>query len=140
MILSPYILVQPYKYKNLGHYFRIRFSDGSMCLTSLLMACQCDTLTHNFYWQVLPYFMDLSNLYTYCIKCRFCNNNETIRHIFFECHHAKEIWRIVYLPTGLHPPNSVSHMLGNWLSLVDKKGTLNSGAGCSIMLGYLETL
>ena len=50
------------------------------------------------------------------LKCCFCNYNESITHLFFDCHHAKEVWRIVYLATGLTPPRSVSHMLGNWLS------------------------
>ena len=47
------------------------------------------------------------------LKCCFCNCNESITHLLFDCHHAKEVWRIVYLATGLTPPRSVSHMLGN---------------------------
>jgi hypothetical protein len=39
----------------------------------------------------------------------------------FDCHHAKQIWRIVYLATGLTPPNPVSHMFGNWLDFLDDK-------------------
>jgi len=50
------------------------------------------------------------------LKCCFYNCNESITHLLFDCHHAKEIWRIVYLATGLTPPRSVFHMLGNWLS------------------------
>ena len=43
----------------------------------------------------------------------------TCTHLLFDCHHAKEIWKIVYLATGLTPPKSISHMLGNWLSNFD---------------------
>ena len=53
------------------------------------------------------------------LKCCFCNCNESITHLLFDCHHAKEIWKIVYLATGLAPPRSISHMLGNWLSNFD---------------------
>ena len=56
-------------------------------------------------------------------KCCFCNCNESITHLLFDCHHAKEIWRIVYLATGLTPPNSISHMLENRLSnLITMRG------------------
>jgi hypothetical protein len=54
-------------------------------------------------------------------KCCFCNANETIKHLLFNCHHAKQIWRIVYLATGLPPPKSVPHMFGNWLHNQDDK-------------------
>ena len=53
------------------------------------------------------------------LKCCFCNCNESITHLLFDCHHTKEIWKIVYLATGLIPPRSTSHMLGNWLSNFD---------------------
>ena len=43
----------------------------------------------------------------------------TCTHLLFDCHLAKEIWKIVYLATGLTPPRSISHMLGNWLSNFD---------------------
>ena len=53
------------------------------------------------------------------LKCCFCNCNESITHLLFYCHHAKEIWKIVYLAIGLTPPRSIFHMLGNWLSNFD---------------------
>jgi hypothetical protein len=46
-------------------------------------------------------------------KYCFCNANETIKHLLFDCHYAKQIWMIVYLATGLSPPKSVSHMFEN---------------------------
>src|SRR6185312_1026513 len=53
------------------------------------------------------------------LKCCFCNCNESITHLLFDCHHAKEICKIVYLATGLTPPRSISNMLENWLSNFD---------------------
>jgi hypothetical protein len=50
----------------------------------------------------------------------FCDHN-TIKHIFFYCHHGKIIWRVVSISIGLTPPKSVSHILGNWLRGITKK-------------------
>jgi hypothetical protein len=54
-------------------------------------------------------------------KCCFCDCNETIKHLFFNCQHAKDIWRVFHIATGLTPPRSVRHMLGNWLIGIAKK-------------------
>jgi hypothetical protein len=47
--------------------------------------------------------------------------NETIQHLFMECHFAKFIWRAVQFSFGLYPPNSISHIFDDWLLGVDKK-------------------
>jgi hypothetical protein len=54
-------------------------------------------------------------------KCCFCDCNETIKHLFFNCQHAKDIWRVVQIATGLTPPRSIRHILGNWLTGIAKK-------------------
>ena len=54
-------------------------------------------------------------------KCYFCNCNETIQHPFFDCHHAKNLWRVVAVATGLPPPSSVAHMSSTWLLDIDAK-------------------
>jgi hypothetical protein len=56
------------------------------------------------------------------MKCVYCNCNETIQHLFFQCEFARFIWRIVELVSGLKPPQSVSHLFGHWLDGV-KLGT-----------------
>ena len=55
------------------------------------------------------------------LKYRLCNCNESITYLLFECYHAKEIWKIVYLSTGLTLPRSISHMLGSQI-LMTRKG------------------
>ena len=52
-------------------------------------------------------------------KCCFCDLNETIQHLFFDCQHAKTIWRVVH--AGLTPPKSITHMLRNWLTGISNK-------------------
>jgi hypothetical protein len=54
-------------------------------------------------------------------KCCFCDCNETIKHLFFDCQHAKTIWRTVHVATGLTPPRSVTHMLKHWLTGIQNK-------------------
>ena len=54
-------------------------------------------------------------------KCPFCDLNETIQHLFFDCQHAKTIWRVVHVATGLTPPKSIRHMLRNWLTGISKQ-------------------
>ena len=81
-------------------------------------------------------------------KCCFCNCNETIKHLFFDCQHAKIIWHIVHIATGLTPPKSISHMLGYWLTGVNKKDRLlilvGANAlmwgilGCHFYAGYFQ--
>jgi hypothetical protein len=47
--------------------------------------------------------------------CSFCNNYETIQHLFFDCALAKFIWRVVHLVSGLTSPNNIRHMFGAWV-------------------------
>ena len=42
-------------------------------------------------------------------------------NIFFNVILQKFLWRIVYISFGLKPPDSISNMVGNWLSGVESK-------------------
>jgi len=49
--------------------------------------------------------------------CCLCNKLETIKHLFFDCHYARFLWRAVHWVFGITPPTSVSHLFGdgqNW--------------------------
>ena len=48
-------------------------------------------------------------------KCCFCNSNEIIQHLFFECYLAKFVWRVMHITFNIQPPTSISNMLGPWL-------------------------
>jgi hypothetical protein len=45
----------------------------------------------------------------------FCDNYETIQHLFFDCDLTKFIWRVMYLAFSLMPPVSINHMFGIWV-------------------------
>ena len=55
-------------------------------------------------------------------KCYFCNNKETIQHLFFECHVARFIWRIAHIAFGLQPPRDMtSFFFQTWLQHLHSK-------------------
>jgi hypothetical protein len=56
-----------------------------------------------------------------CQKCCFCDNNETIDHLFISCPFAKLIWRKVFFAYNIPPPSNITNMVGNWLNGLNKK-------------------
>jgi hypothetical protein len=54
-------------------------------------------------------------------KCSFCNNDESIQHLFFKCHVASTVWQIVNIATGIPKPNSIRHILVGWISSIRVK-------------------
>ena len=53
-------------------------------------------------------------------QCCFCNNKETIQHLFFDYHVARFVWRIFTMAFGLHAPKNVSNFFGTWFTLLDQ--------------------
>jgi hypothetical protein len=48
-------------------------------------------------------------------KVSFCHKDETIKHLFFDCHFARVVWSIIHAASGLSQPHSFSNMFGSWL-------------------------
>jgi hypothetical protein len=46
----------------------------------------------------------------------FCAKEETIQHLFFECHFAKFIWIAVHVAFNVDKPVSVLHPFNDWSS------------------------
>ena len=40
--------------------------------------------------------------------------DESIQHLFFECHVEKTVWNAVFFAFGIKPPTSIANMLGSW--------------------------
>lgn len=53
--------------------------------------------------------------------CCFCHKDETIKHLFFECHFARVVWSMIHAALGLSQPRSVSDMFGSWLWGIEKE-------------------
>ena len=49
-----------------------------------------------------------------CTKCCFCSREETIQHLFFDCHMSRFIWNSLFLSFGITPPSSVANLYGSW--------------------------
>ena len=56
-----------------------------------------------------------------CKKCCFCDQDETIHHLFITCPLARMVWRVVHLAFNIRPPVNITNMFGNWLKGVSKK-------------------
>jgi hypothetical protein len=54
-------------------------------------------------------------------SCVFCHQDETIRHLFFQCKFARSIWSVIQIGSTLYPPRSVANIFGNWLNGVDPR-------------------
>ena len=67
-------------------------------------------------------------------KCCFCDQNETIQHLFITCPFAKMVWRIVHMAFNLKPPNNITHLFGNWLDGVSKTDKVPIRVGVCALL------
>ena len=75
----------------------------------------------------------------WCKKCCFCDQDETIHHLFITCPLARMVWRIVRLAFNIRPPVNITNMFGNWLKGVSKKiSGANQSGFVHINLGHLE--
>jgi hypothetical protein len=53
--------------------------------------------------------------------CCFCDQKETVQHLFITCPFIRMIWRIVYMSFNIPPPFNITNLFGNWLNGVPKK-------------------
>ena len=67
-------------------------------------------------------------------KCMFCHHNETIKHLFFECHFARSIWSAIQVASNLYPPRSVANIFGNWLHGIDRSFRKHCWVGAIALL------
>jgi hypothetical protein len=55
------------------------------------------------------------------VKHVFFSQDETIKHLFFQCNFASSIWSIIQAALGLYTPTTVANIFGNWLHGIDYK-------------------
>jgi hypothetical protein len=56
----------------------------------------------------------------------FCHKDETIKHLFHECHFARAAWSIVQVAFGFSRPHNVCHMFESWLWGIAREKTTSS--------------
>jgi hypothetical protein len=54
-------------------------------------------------------------------KCYFCFSNESIQRLFFYCHFAKFIRKIVHVSFNLSSPTSIHNIFLDWLEGINRK-------------------
>jgi hypothetical protein len=54
------------------------------------------------------------------LKCSFCNQNESIQHLVFDCYLARNIWRTIFFAFHIDKPSTIIQIMGAWESF---KGT-----------------
>uniref|UniRef100_A0A453S0D5 Reverse transcriptase zinc-binding domain-containing protein n=1 Tax=Aegilops tauschii subsp. strangulata TaxID=200361 RepID=A0A453S0D5_AEGTS len=52
-------------------------------------------------------------------RCCFCDQDETIQHLFLDCPLAKLLWRTVHIAFNIIPPVNIESLFGMWLAGVD---------------------
>jgi hypothetical protein len=67
-------------------------------------------------------------------KCCFCNQDESIQHLFISCPLAKVVWRIVHMAFNIIPPKNITNLFGNWLAGVVKKDKVQIRVGVCALL------
>jgi hypothetical protein len=48
------------------------------------------------------------------ISCARFAHHESIKHLFFNCHVAKFMWRVVQVTFNIDMPTSVAHLFNDW--------------------------
>jgi hypothetical protein len=67
-------------------------------------------------------------------SCCFCDEKESIQHLFFDCLFAKVIWRLIHMTFGLSPPRNINNLFGNWLKGIPKKELIQIRVGvCAVI-------
>jgi hypothetical protein len=64
----------------------------------------------------------------------FCDEKESIQHLFFNCHFAKVILRLIHMTFGLSPPRNINNLFENWLKGIPKKELIQIRVGvCAVI-------
>jgi hypothetical protein len=61
--------------------------------------------------------------------CCFCGKQESIQHLFFECHVASLVWNVVSICFDISKPTSVNDLLGEWIGSFPPKQRNNVWIG-----------
>ena len=67
-------------------------------------------------------------------RCSFCDRDETIKHLFFDCPLARVLWRTVQIAFNITPPNSVGTLFGTWLDGIESDTARHIRVGVCALL------
>jgi hypothetical protein len=55
------------------------------------------------------------------LKCCYCNMDESIQHLFFNCPYARLVWKIIQVSFNISPLLNMHHMFNGWVQGIYKK-------------------
>lgn len=68
------------------------------------------------------------------MRCSFCDQDESIKHLFLHCPLAKKLWQTVRISFNISPPDSIETLFGTWLNGVDIHIAKHVGIGVCALL------
>jgi hypothetical protein len=78
-----------------------------------------------FWWDLCRGVITKDNLAKWnwhgCKICVLCHQDESIKHLLFQCRFARSIWPVIQLASNLYQPASVTNIFGNWLNVIDHR-------------------
>ena len=76
----------------------------------------------------------INHNWTGSTRCSFCDRDETIKHLFFDCPLERVLWRTVQIAFNITPPNSVSTLFGTWLVGIESETARHIRVGVCALL------
>ena len=67
-------------------------------------------------------------------RCSFCDQDKTIKHLFFEFPLATILWRTVQIAFTITPPSSVGSLFGTWLVGIESETARHIRVGVRALL------
>jgi len=71
------------------------------------------------------------------LTCSFCNANENIQHLFFDCPLVRFIWCTIHVSFNITPPESFHHTFTHWFGATRIGVKKLFGVGLCHLLGYM---
>jgi hypothetical protein len=64
----------------------------------------------------------------------FCDQDETIQHLFIECPLARFVWRIAYMEFCISPLKDIMNLLRNWFERELRKNKVQVRVGACVLI------
>jgi hypothetical protein len=64
----------------------------------------------------------------------FLFQDETVKHLFFQCNFARSIWPVIQAASCLYTPTSIAKIFGNCLHGIDNKYMIVLRAGAMALI------
>ena len=67
-------------------------------------------------------------------RCCFCDQDESIQHLFLKCPLARLLWRIIQVSFNISPPINLASLFSSWLNGIEPKTAARIRVGVCALL------